>query len=290
MKVPTHILCVCTGNTCRSPMAEALLRAKAAARGLPLTVHSAGISAFPGDTATDLAVEVLRERGIDLSGHRATPLTRYACDAADRIIVMTEGHRQVLLSAGIAADKLTVLGVPDPFGGDLETYEQAAEAIDRELEHLLPPFSVVPMQARHVEQLARLEQLCFADPWSEEALEDELHNDAALFLVAESPEGAVLGYAGCFVAADEASVANVAVTPAARRQGVASWLLEALKRQAAERGAAQLFLEVRASNEAAQALYASSGFEPCGRRPQFYREPTEDALLYRAVLGEGESL
>lgn len=280
------ILCVCTGNTCRSPIAAALLADRAARRGLPLTVYSAGLAACVGDPATDHAVAVLAERGIDLSAHRSAPLTRYACDAADKIAVMTASHRDALLAAGVAADKICVLDVPDPFGGDRAVYRACADRIAAAAETLLPPFSIVPLAAAHIDALAALEAMCFSEPWSREAFLQELQNDAALFLVAESPTGEVLGYVGCLIAASDASIANLAIAPSARRQKVATWLLAALAAQAADRGADALYLEVRASNTAARALYEAAGFIQSGTRPRFYRKPEEDAVLYTKPLRE----
>ncbi len=137
--------------------------------------------------------------------------------------------------------------------------------------------SILPFAAQHVSAVAQLEMLCFADPWSEAALAEELDNPCAHFLVAESG-GTVVGYLGCHHIADEGFIANVAVHPTARRQGVA----RALVQTAIEQGASlsRLTLEVRSSNAAAIALYHSLGFVHDGTRPSFYAHPTEDAEIY----------
>lgn len=91
------ILCVCTGNTCRSPMAAALLRQALDKRGREdILVESAGLAAGFASPATEHAVAVMREIGLDLSGHRSRPLTETLVADAARIVAMTGGHAAVL--------------------------------------------------------------------------------------------------------------------------------------------------------------------------------------------------
>ena len=139
-------------------------------------------------------------------------------------------------------------------------------------------YQIVPMDRSHLRQIAKLERQCFSQPWSVAALEEELYNPQASFLVAEDEEGGVLGYAGLHAVLDEGYIDNIAVEPQARRHGVASALLEVFCRFGEER-LAFLTLEVRASNEAAIALYRKFGFREAGRRKEFYRAPREDALI-----------
>ena len=139
---------------------------------------------------------------------------------------------------------------------------------------------VVPMAQEHIPALVALESACFAVPWSAAALAEELENPHAAFQVAVDETGRVLGYVGLYCVADEGQIANVAVAPAARRQGVARALLAALARLARERGLSRLTLEVRVSNAPAVALYEGAGFVRDGVRPGFYRQPREDAAIY----------
>ena len=136
-----------------------------------------------------------------------------------------------------------------------------------------------PMTADHIPSLAALEAVCFADPWSEAALAEELSNPAAVFLVATEGEQ-VLGYVGMHRILDEGYIANIAVSPAARRQGVARRLLGALDAYGREHALARLTLEVRASNAPAIALYEGGGWVKDGVRPGFYSHPAEDAVIY----------
>jgi ribosomal-protein-alanine N-acetyltransferase len=89
-------------------------------------------------------------------------------------------------------------------------------------------------------------------------------------------------------AADEGSITNVATHPAARRKGLGRAVVGALLAKASELALAFVYLEVRPSNEAAIALYQSLGFETVGRRKNFYRHPTEDALLMQAAIPHTE--
>ena len=113
-------------------------------------------------------------------------------------------------------------------------------------------------------------------------LAEELENQCAAFLVAEDGQtGAVMGYAGLLVVADEGYITNVAVFPEYRRQGVAAKILEIYLNFAQANRLAFLTLEVRPSNEAAIALYQRYGFEEVGRRKNYYDLPKEDALILR---------
>lgn len=144
---------------------------------------------------------------------------------------------------------------------------------------------LVNMAPEHLDRLAELEGQCFSRPWSRKALEEELDNPAACFLVAVEG-GRVLGYGGMHCAAGECYVDNVAVNPGQRRRGVGTALVRGLARAARGRGGEFLSLEVRPSNLGAVALYTGLGFAPQGRRKNFYTQPAEDALILTLRLGE----
>ena len=136
------------------------------------------------------------------------------------------------------------------------------------------------MKAEHVPQVAQLEKLCFADPWSEMSIASELHNIWAYWLVAVEDD-VVAGYIGSQSTIDETDVMNVAVHPDRRRQGIAENLITHLIQELKNRGSHALMLEVRASNAPAIALYEKLGFRQVGLRKNYYRNPKEDALILR---------
>ena len=149
---------------------------------------------------------------------------------------------------------------------------------------------IVPMTADHLEELEKLERICFSRPWSRKMLAEELENQCAAFLVAEdSVSGRVLGYAGLMVVADEGYITNVAVFPEYRRQGIAAQILQVFLQFAAANHLAFLTLEVRPSNAAAIALYQGFGFEEIGRRKNYYDLPKEDALILTKYFETGEA-
>lgn len=136
-----HITFICTGNTCRSPMAEGIAR-KIAAEKYPdqdWTFSSAGLAAFNGSPASRHSIDVCGERGIDLSAHRSQRLNPEIAAKTDLFAVMTAGHAQILRQCGIPAEKIAVPDgeIPDPYGGDEEEYRDCRDEITRAVEKLL---------------------------------------------------------------------------------------------------------------------------------------------------------
>ncbi len=139
---------------------------------------------------------------------------------------------------------------------------------------------IIQMRRDHVEDIAALEKLCFSDPWPMEGILPELTNPLSYWLVAM--DGPLLaGYIGSQSVPPEADVMNVAVAPAYRRQGIAQKLVDALVSDLRGKEITSLSLEVRAGNSPAIALYGKLGFCQVGRRPNYYRNPREDALILR---------
>ncbi len=125
-----------------------------------------------------------------------------------------------------------------------------------------------------------LETASFSDPWTLESIRSMIAQPLALATVAEQ-EGRIVGYCIAWAIGREAELVNLCVASARRGAGVGGRLLDDLLATLGDRGGATVFLEVRDSNEAAQALYRGRGFLATGRRKAYYRHPAEDAVIMR---------
>ncbi len=130
-----NILFVCTGNTCRSPMAEGLFKKMIDEKyrdacNMPYSCSSAGLFAMTGDEVTANSVKACERFGVDISAHRARRITSYILDETDKFVCMTPDHA-ASLGLYVPSEKIVVLGggIPDPYGGDLETYIICANSI-----------------------------------------------------------------------------------------------------------------------------------------------------------------
>ncbi len=131
-----------------------------------------------------------------------------------------------------------------------------------------------------LDQVARIEQEVFSEPWSRTSFAEAMAREDNIFVVAES-EGEVLGYALLYVTMDEGEIPTIATNPNYLRQGIGSKLMHYIIEESASKNVTQIFLEVRQSNVAAQGLYRGFGFQEVGLRKNFYRFPTEDAIVMR---------
>ena len=151
----------------------------------------------------------------------------------------------------------------------------------------VPPRHLVVRQARpgDVDDVAAIERRAFSDPWSVGSFRALFGNPLVHFAVAEDTiTGRILGYVVAWFVVDEAEIANLAVADDLRRSGIGARLLDHALETAGVRKARVVFLEVRESNAAARALYASRRFAVAGRRAKYYRKPVEDALVLRREM------
>ncbi len=144
-----NVLLVCTGNTCRSPMAAGALMLELGADRDRVEVVSAGTGALEGQPATEFSVVVAAREGVDLSGHRSQRVTRTMLHRADLVLGMEPSHREAVIHLGAHPARTFVISewpeldaaawvVSDPFGGSLEAYEECWRRIRRHVQRVTP--------------------------------------------------------------------------------------------------------------------------------------------------------
>jgi len=138
---------------------------------------------------------------------------------------------------------------------------------------------VVPMRRRHLRAVLRIEAQVYPRPWSLSLFVSELALRTTRAYYVARVNGTVCGYGGLMVSEEDGHVTTLAVDPAWHRNKIGSRLLLTLARDAIRRGAVNLTLEVRVSNDAAQEMYRRFGFRPAGIRKNYYVETNEDALV-----------
>ena len=146
------------------------------------------------------------------------------------------------------------------------------------------------MRAGDVRSVVRIETEAFTSPWREDTFSNLIGQVGVESLVMTHSDGGVIGYAVLWCVLDQGELANIALAPDHRGKGLGGLLLERAMEVAQSRGVRELYLEVRASNTRAIALYDRFGFEQVGRRRAYYDDPKEDALvMMRSLGGEASS-
>jgi ribosomal-protein-alanine N-acetyltransferase len=145
------------------------------------------------------------------------------------------------------------------------------------------PYVLRPAREADIDAVLAIEHSSFGDPWNRGAFAELIDDPRVAFLVADAG-GEVRGYIVAWFVLDEGEIGNLAVADEARRHGVGARLLDGAIAAVRTAGVDALYLEVRDSNAAARALYASRGFVEVGRRRDYYRRPKEDALVLRLEL------
>lgn len=277
-------LFVCTGNTCRSPMAEVVYN-KLCPNG---NAVSAGLSVFESSGANPFSKEAVKKFGLNLDGHKSRQISFDDIENSKLIITMTKAQKDMICSVVPGKEsKIITLAefagktedIADPFGLDLQFYEKTADMIYDYIKKGLSKRSIYTYIATQddLSDIFQLETETFTDAWSENSIKNEIEKGSVL--VAKRG-GNLVGYCIFMKSADEGEIYKIAVDRSVQRQGIGSIILEKTISHLKELGAENIYLEVRKSNEKAINLYEKFGFLKLGERKNYYPDNSEDALLF----------
>ncbi len=289
------ILFVCSGNTCRSPMAEALFNAYLDSEW---QADSAGLGAFRGDGISKGALDALRftatpqNEAKPYTDHLSKPVTEEEMASAHLVYGISERHAEALKAHfPHHKDKIRSFShdIPDPYGRDTGVYLETLAAIRSEIAKILRELKknadgIYPAVAESdLFDILTIENQSFSTPWSERSFRMSLDNPITHAIV-KLKDGRVAGYAFYSLLFEDGELYNIAVDPNCRGFGIGNELLSAVVDDCLRRKAEILRLEVRQGNTPARGLYKKFGFLEEGIRKNYYQNPTEDAILMHLPL------
>ncbi len=272
-------------------MAQGIFNKLAKEKKLDAVADSCGIytaTGLPASENSRLACEAI---GVDLSDFRSTEISDIDISAYELVAVMTESHRQALISFGAPAEKIHILaedrgGISDPYGGNLGRYIICRDEIFSTVEKLFERFmdtSVKVLDVSHSKGVYGIVSKCFSNPWSEETIKAMLLSEQTALIGAFKGEKLV-GFTALEWILDEGSLSEIAVLMEHRREKIGERLMLKLLELAKEKKLSFVTLEVRESNAPAISLYKKFGFEDVGIRKNYYKDPTENAILMTKYL------
>lgn len=277
---------VCAANTCRSAMAEAIAKEYISENGLNMTVSSSGINAFCADAATENAISVLKDEGIDLSEHRSQRFDPLKASSFDYIFFMTALQQKTVTDRYPELDdicyRLSSKDIPDPYGLGIEEYRQTAIILRDVIKEKLDMISkekplIKKADMKDIGAIETEQSEAFSHPLSRkdlEAYEKDLNYCIKCIYIGKRP----VGHYVCYFIFDTCELQSVAIDPSHRGLGLGEMLIDNLISTAKEMGCNRILLEVRQSNVPARQLYLKKGFTEIALRKGFYDSPAEDGI------------
>ncbi len=288
-----NILFVCSGNTCRSPMAQGIFNKIAKEKGLPFFATSCGCATYGGDKASANSVKVCKEIEVDLNAHISRGLTVEAVENAYKIYPLSDSHFHVLKQYFKNKNGIeNSLDIFDPFGGDEDVYKKCREEIEEKIDEIFNELlsenydeNFISFAGENdIKSLVNLGEKYFSDFWNDETLKNYCENSRLILLKSCDENGNVLGYICGRYIYETSEIDRVVVDEKYRGKGFAKSLINEFEKIAKSKNVFEILLEVRASNTPAQKLYEKCGFEKISERKDYYSNPTEDAIIMRKEI------